>query len=104
MGLVEDLSPDFTGKQRRHLRSLAHELKPLVMVGQRGISENLIQNLDEQLLAHELVKVKVHDSDAMEETAKALAEGTGAALIQTIGKMLVFYRRHPEKPTIKIPG
>lgn len=103
MGFVEELSPDFTGKQRRHLRSLAHDLNPVVLVGQRGVSDNLIENLDEQLLAHELVKVKVHDSDALEETARALAEGTGSAVIQTIGKMLVLYRAHPKQPTIKLP-
>ena len=103
MGLVEELSSKLTGKQRRHLRALAHEMQPLVMVGQKGISDTLIQNLHEQLLAHELVKVKVHDSDAMEESARALAAGTKSALVQIIGKMLLFYREHPEKPVIKLP-
>lgn len=103
MGIVEELSPQLTGKQRRHLRALAHELQPLVLVGQKGITEALIQNLDEQLTAHELVKVKVHDADAIETSARALAAGTRAALAQVIGKILLFYREHPKDPVIKLP-
>ena len=103
MGLVEELSPSLSGKQRRHLRALAHELKPLVLVGQRGVTETLIANLDEQLLAHELVKVKVHDPDSIEEVARELRDGTGAQLVQWIGKNLLYYRAHPEEPTIALP-
>ena len=103
MGLVEELSPSLTGKQRRHLRALAHEMKPLVLVGQRGVTESLITNLHEQLLAHELVKVKVHDPSSMEEVARELGTATGAQLVQWIGKSLVYYRAHPEEPTIALP-
>lgn len=101
MGLVEELSPALSGAQRRQLRAMAHEMKPLVLVGQRGVTENLIQNLNEQLLAHELVKVKVHDPDALEDVARTLAASTESALVQWIGKVLLFYRAHPENPTIK---
>lgn len=103
MGLVEELSSKLTGKQRRHLRSLGHELNPLVLVGQKGITDALIENLDAQLLAHELVKVKIHDADAVEEVARALAAATSAAVVQWIGKTLLFYRAHPEKPVIQLP-
>lgn len=103
MGLVEELSPALNGKQRRHLRSLAHELKPIVLVGQRGVTESLIKNLDEQLLAHELVKVKVHDPGAIEEVARELQTSTESALVQWIGKILLYYRPHPENPAIKLP-
>lgn len=102
--LVKRLSPDLTGKQRRHLRSLGHDTQPLVMVGQRGVSQNLVENFEAQLLAHELVKIKVHDSGAMADVAEQLHEATGAALIQKIGNMLLFYKAHPEKPTIKLPS
>lgn len=103
MGLVDELSSAMTGTQRRHLRSLGHDLKALVLVGQKGVSESLIANLHEQLLAHELVKVKVHDPDNVEDVARALAAGTDSALVQWIGKTLLFYRAHPDKPTIKLP-
>lgn len=104
MSFVERLSPGLTGEQRRHLSGLAHDLKPIVWVGQKGISEALIENLEAALLAHELVKVKVHDKDELEAAAEALHEGTGADLATTIGNMLVFYREHPKKPTIQLPG
>ena len=103
LSLVPRLSPDLTGKQRRHLRSLAHDLNPIVLVGQKGLSDNLIENFEAALLAHELVKVKVHDADALEETAEAFHAATGAQLAQTIGKMLIFYKEHPEEPQIRLP-
>lgn len=103
MGLVEELSPELSGKQRRHLRSLAHSLKPVVLVGQKGVSEGLVENLQEQLLAHELVKVKVHGGDDIEAVARQLHDGADAALVQWIGNNLVFYRPHPEEPTIHLP-
>ncbi|TXD39683.1 ribosome assembly RNA-binding protein YhbY [Lujinxingia vulgaris] len=102
-GLVQRLSPRLTGKQRRYLRTLAHSLKPLVYVGQKGISENLIENVSAQLLAHELIKVKIHEGDGMVEAAEAIVAGTGAQLAQKIGHTLVLYRPHPEKPTITLP-
>lgn len=101
-GLVQRLSPDMTGAQRRQLRALGHGLDPVLMVGQKGISPNLIENFQAQILAHELIKVKVHERDEMDEVAQALFEATGAKLIQKIGKMLLFYQPHPDKPRIKL--
>ncbi len=102
-GLVPRLSPQLTGEQRRYLRSLAHDRDPIVRVGQRGMSENLIENFRAALLAHELVKVKVHGGDGLVEVAEALHEATGAQLAQKIGFILVFYQPHPEDPTIQLP-
>ncbi|MGM0558291.1 MAG: ribosome assembly RNA-binding protein YhbY [Myxococcota bacterium] len=103
LGLVAKLSPELTGKQRRHLRGLAHDLHAVVQVGQRGMSDNLIENFEAQILAHELIKVKVHDSGAMEDVAMAFHEHTGAQLVQEIGNILVFYKPHPEEPQIQLP-
>ena len=104
MGLVEELSPALTGKQRRHLRALAHAQKPLVLVGHRGVTQALIENLDEQLQAHELVKVKVHDADGIEGVARELGEATNAALVQWIGKILLYYRARTDDPAITLPA
>lgn len=103
-GLVQRLSPRLTGEQRRYLRSLAHDRDPIVRVGQRGISENLIENFRAALLAHELVKVKVHGGDGLVEVAEAFHEATGAQLAQKIGFVLVFYKPHPDDPTIQLPS
>ena len=102
-GMVSRLSPRLTGKQRRYLRGLAHDLKPIVLVGQRGLSEGLIENFEAALLAHELVKVKVHEGDGLVEVAEAFYEATEAQLAQRIGFTLIFYKPHPENPTIKLP-
>ena len=103
MGLVEELSPGMTGKQRRHLRALAHDLNPVVMVGQKGITAGLVEQVEAQILAHELIKVKVHDADEMDEVARQLHVATGASLVQSIGKNLIFFKPHPEEPAIRLP-
>ena len=102
-GLVQRLSPKLTGKQRRHLRSLAHPLKPIVLVGHRGVTENLIENVEAALLAHELIKVKVHEGEDIEAVAEQIHEQTRAQLAQKIGHTLVFYRPHPKEPKIVLP-
>lgn len=100
--LIHRLSPDLSSGQRRQLRALGHSLDPVLMVGQRGYSENLVENFNAQILAHELIKVKVHDLDEMDEIAAQLHEATGAQLAQKIGKMLLFYKAHPERPKISL--
>lgn len=102
-GLVVRLSPALTGKQRRYLRGLAHDLKPIVLVGQKGVTDTVIENLRAALLAHELVKVKVHEADDAEAAAEALHTGAKAQLVQHIGKTLLFYKAHPKKPVIVLP-
>lgn len=101
--IVVRLSPRLSGKQRRYLRSLAHDLKPVVMVGHKGVSENLVENFEAALVAHELVKVKVHEGDDIENVASMLHKATDAQLAQKIGHILVFYRRHPKVPKIVLP-
>lgn len=101
--VVTKLSPALTGKQRRYLRSLGHGLRAIVLVGQKGVSEGLIENLDSALTSHELVKVKVHDGASIDEVARALHDATGAQLAQKIGKSLLFYRANPEEPEIRLP-
>jgi RNA-binding protein len=102
MNLVQRLSPELDGSKRRKLRALGHSLDPVLMVGQRGFSENLIENFEAQILAHELIKVKVHDLDDMDEIAAQIHEATGAQLAQKIGKMLLFYKPHPDNPKISL--
>lgn len=94
-----------TAKQRQFLKSLAHELEPVVQVGNKGISENLIEQVRDQLLAHELIKVRVNTESTVEpaEAAESLAQGTRSELVQRVGRVLVLYRRHDDKPKIPLP-
>lgn len=94
-----------TGKQSRHLRRLAHPLKPLVIVGADRLSPGLIAKVDAELSVHELIKVRLTDA-AREEVVEAegvLCSRTGASLVQTIGHTLVLYRVHPTTPRIRLP-
>ena len=93
-----------TSKQRVYLRGLAHHIKPTVQVGDRGISTAVVEKVTAELLSHELIKVKIGDSDVKaKDAAVILSEGCKAHVVQVIGKTVVLYRRHPDEPTIRLP-
>ncbi|HEU0054752.1 MAG TPA: ribosome assembly RNA-binding protein YhbY [Longimicrobium sp.] len=95
-----------TPKQRAHLKSLAHHLKPVVYVGKEGITEQTVTSVEEALRNRELIKIKVleaapqHVREAGAELAERVADSD---LVQTIGRIAVLYRPHPEKPEIELP-
>lgn len=96
------------GFQRKYLRGLAHSKKPLIIIGQKGISPTLIKAMDEALDTHELIKVKFNEfkeKEQKEEISGIMEKKTGAELVGMIGHTAVFYRRHkdPEKRKIIIP-
>ena len=99
------MSVTLTGRQKRHLRALAHHLEPLVQVGKEGVSDSVIAAADRALTDHELVKVRLPqiDRDERAEMAAALERETGAALAGVTGRIALFYRRHPQKPKIQLP-
>ena len=88
--------------QRRELRAKAHHLHPVVIVGQHGLSDKVLREIDISLRAHQLVKVRVF-SDAREER-EALLERIctelDAASVQHIGKLLVIWRPAPDEPAV----
>lgn len=93
-----------TPSQRRYLRGLAHELKPVILVGAKGVTEALVQEFQLALDHHELIKVKVAgDRDAFTAVTGNLAKAAGAETVQTIGRMAVFYRRNVDAPRIALP-
>lgn len=95
---------NLNSKQISYLRSLAHSLSPVVMIGNNGLSEAVLKEIDSSLKAHELIKIKVQgDERALRlEILKQICEQSGAVEIQHIGKQLVIYRR-AEKPHITLP-
>jgi RNA-binding protein len=95
-----------TDAQRKHLRRLGHDRDPIVLVGQGGITPNLVAELDQALSHHELVKVRarVGDRDLRDEILGELAARTGAELVQRIGHVALYYRANPEKPGILLPA
>lgn len=83
-----------TGRQVRQLRSLAHHLDPVVMIGKGDISEGIVAQANDSLEAHELIKCSVLDSSMLtaREAAEDLAERCGAEVVQVIGRRFSLYR------------
>ncbi|HSG09458.1 MAG TPA: YhbY family RNA-binding protein [Longimicrobiales bacterium] len=95
-----------TSKQRAHLRSLANHLKPVVQIGAGGLTDAARHSLLEAFNTRELLKVKVLESapESARETAdRIVAEMDDIHVAQTIGRTVVLYRRHPDKPEIRLP-
>jgi RNA-binding protein len=101
----EALAPELTERQRRHLRRLAHALKPVVRLGSAGLTEAVEREAARALDDHELIKVKAPGGDraARDELFAALARRTGSALVHRIGNVAVLYRARREPPGILIP-
>jgi len=97
--------PTLNDAQRKHLRRLGHDRKPVVLVGQTGVSASLIAELERALADHELVKVKarVGERDARDEILTTLAERTKSQLVQRIGNVALYYRHNPRRPGIVLP-
>ena len=87
-----------SGKQRHKLRALGHHLAVVVQVGQNGVTDQVIEALDEALQRHELVKVQIADErDARQAAAEKLAAETSSAVAQQLGKTVLFFRQREER-------
>ena len=91
--------------QKKHLRGLGHKLKPVVMVGDAGLSDSLLEEYERTLEHHELIKVKVRvgDREARDAIIASLCSDHGAELVQRIGNTALVFRRNDEKPKILLP-
>ena len=94
------------GSDRKHLRGLAHHLKPVVQVGKQGVIENLITSVSQALDAHELIKVKFVDhKQERQELSREIANRTESELAGLVGNVAILYRQHSdaEKRKIRLP-
>lgn len=80
-----------TAERKKYLRQLGHELKPVVTIAGKGLSENVLKELNRALDDHELIKIKLQVEDKATTIAQ-LAEQTGAAVVQTIGHIALILR------------
>lgn len=94
-----------TASQKRFLRGFAHDLKPVIMVGQKGVTPNLLAEFDGAIEHHELVKVKLADDDRESRAAsiEAIRAHSGAELVQSIGKVAAFFKRNPKRDQYPLP-
>ena len=91
-----------TSGQRAKLKALAHPKKPVVLVGKKGITEAVIDEVKIALLTHELMKVRFRESEDVKVDADKVAAQSDAELVAVLGNVGTFYKAHPERPKIKI--
>lgn len=97
---------ELSGAQRKHLRGLAHHVKPVVHVGKNGVTDPVLQEVEEALDYHELIKVKLVDPQGRKkELAGELASRSGGTRVGLVGNIVTLYRQHsdPEKRKVEVP-
>ena len=84
------------------MRGMCHDLKPVVMLGQKGLTEAVLNEIDNALDHHELIKIKlsVDDRDARKQVIAEICRNSGAVEVQTIGKTVSIYRQNKDNPVI----
>ena len=94
--------PTLTERQRKTLRGLGHKLHPIVRIGDRGLTEAVLNELEQALAHHELLKVSIRagDRDTRDELIEAMCSHTGATLVQRIGNVALVFRRNPDAPKV----
>jgi RNA-binding protein len=94
-----------TDKQKRYLKGLAHSLKPVVMLGNNGLTESVLAEINNALAHHELIKVRVSGQEKAEriQIHQQIAEQTEAVLVHVIGHIGIFYRPAKEAK-IQLPN
>lgn len=94
-----------TASQTRYLRGLAHPLKPVLLLGDKGVTPGVLAELEQALDTHELIKVRLAGQDRRARAAALdqLLESSGAERVHGIGHVAVLYRRNAEQPKIALP-
>jgi RNA-binding protein len=97
---------ELTGARKKHLRGLAHHLKPVVQIGKNGLTEPVLASIEQALDDHELVKVRLADPQGRKkELAEEIAERSGSVQVGLVGNVVTLYRRQPdpEKRRVELP-
>lgn len=98
-----------TGAQRKYLRGLAHPMKPLVLIGQQGLTDAVVKAVDEALERHELIKVKFNEHKEKRQKQAMndrIAAATGSEMVGMVGHIAIFFRYQPdaERRSIDLPA
>lgn len=93
------------GADRKYLRSLAHDLKPLVQVGKSGVTDGLVASVNEVLDQHELIKVRFLEKEEKKTLAEEVAQRAQCEQVGMIGHIAIYFREQedPEKRKIQLP-
>jgi RNA-binding protein len=100
------VTTELTGKERRFLRSLGHDLDPVVQLGKLGLTDGVVAATSVALDTHELIKLKLGTECPVpvEEVADALAPQVRAELVQVLGRTILLFRPNPKNPKVPLPG
>lgn len=92
-------------KQRQYLKGLGHSLKPVIQVGKDGLSAAVLSSISKALDDHELIKVNVLETADLDrkEASQQISSTLNAEVVQTLGRKILLFRRHQEKPKIQLP-
>ncbi len=96
---------DLTNEQQKYLRKLAHSLAPVIWIGQNGLTDNVIEELESALNHHELIKVRIRagERDLRNQITIDIAHKTNAIVVQKIGNTITLFRQNKNKPLISFP-
>lgn len=96
---------DITSQERSALRAAAHPLRPVVLIGDRGLTESVLKEIDLNLKAHQLIKVRVAGDDRAARGAmlEEICESLSCANVHHLGKTLIIYRPNPQAQTQLLP-
>ncbi|MDH4109486.1 MAG: ribosome assembly RNA-binding protein YhbY [Gammaproteobacteria bacterium] len=94
-----------TESQKKFLRGMGHQLKPVVMVGDAGLSDAVLKEFDQTIRHHELVKVRIRagDRQARDDIISELCRQGDAELVTRIGNVALIYRRNEDEPKLPLP-
>ena len=87
-----------TASQRKALKARAHKLEPVVQIGAKGLTDEVVAEIERALKAHQLIKVRAGglERDARDEALSSICEKTGADTVQQVGKVFVLFRKNDE--------
>jgi RNA-binding protein len=95
--MAKKIKSSISAKQLRELRESLHHLKPIVIIGNNGLTENVLAEINHALNDHELIKIRINAENSSDRTevAQKICAQTSAILVQTIGHILAIYRKNP---------
>jgi len=94
-----------SNQQKKYLRGLTHQIDPVVTVADKGLTDNVMAEIEQALDHHELIKIKLRgDREQRKGWMNEIQKQTGAEPVHQIGQVACYYRKHPEKPRLALPG
>lgn len=99
--------PELTSRQKKHLRGLAHDLKPLIQIGKHALTDQVMESIEEALAHHELIKIKFSElKDQKDQACEMINQRLGSERVGVIGHTAILFRqaREPEHRKVKVPA